>query len=873
MNDKNKKTLLENEVKELYKLIFEKENEIIEIDKKLALFSDITILDNMKLSDKQELIVNSDENNILVVACPGSGKTHTLISRYIKLCINNIKDKDGTLLITFTKKAGMEMLNRLNNIVPNKLPYYVGSLHGLSYKVLQEYHNINYTILDEKESNEYLKSIITDDFVKSKLSMIIEQASSIYPFDLKPILKKHNLEKYYKDFNSCYKLYQLRKKKENLVDFNDLMNMFAKFLDDDKSENFKLNLKYIFFDEYQDINPIQNYILLKLSKYAKIMVVGDDAQSIYSFRGSSVSYILNFNDNNKIYLLEENYRSTPAIVNFCQDIIKNNIKQIEKTVISKQENYGFKPCVYGFKTGLLQYKWIVEDIIKKRDEGVKLSDIVIMSRKNNLLENIELELIKNKVSYVKNNNLSLLNKNHVKDFLAFIITFNNPKSSIHWKRLICLHPNYDIKKAFILLENKENILQDVIKVHFETLYNKINSIKKIKKDIDKAREMVSYLETLWNNINYKKDIYKLMNNLRNSSLEEFISELYLNIDIENDVEEGVFLTTIHGSKGLEWSHVYIIDMNSKEFPSIRTKYYMDEIEDNDEERRLFYVAASRAKKYLTITYHENLNNNEQILISPLLREINNDLYKSSNVNLYDVQLTGIISKDMNNYIKYIGYNKIATELLNLKNNRYSVNKYCEFSSSLEEIYLGTFIDLLISKMLQYNFNNKIKKFELHNINENLKNYYAEYIDSSTDWKDIIEVIFNIAFHKNINKDNFKNLLINNINNYLEIEKGICKIINNIKAKDIKPHYIVSMGDFKGEVDILCDDTLIEIKTSMNNEIATISNISQTLIYSYLLKKKDIKINKIIIYNPLTGCVNEFNIDNFDITNFKKMMYN
>ena len=243
MNDKNnhneinRKTLLENEVKELYKLIFEKENEIIEIDKKLALFSDITILDNMKLSDKQELIVNSDENNILVVACPGSGKTHTLISRYIKLCINNIKDKDGTLLITFTKKAGMEMLNRLNNIVPNKLPYYVGSLHGLSYKVLQEYHNINYTILDEKESNEYLKSIITDDFVKSKLSMIIEQASSIYPFDLKPILKKHNLEKYYKDFNSCYKLYQLKKKKENLVDFNDLMNMFAKFLDDDKSEN------------------------------------------------------------------------------------------------------------------------------------------------------------------------------------------------------------------------------------------------------------------------------------------------------------------------------------------------------------------------------------------------------------------------------------------------------------------------------------------------------------------------------------------------------------------------------------------------------------------------------------------------------------
>ena len=367
------------------KHLFEIENEIIEIEKQLASFSDNQILENLKLSEQQEKIVNATEDNILVVACPGSGKTHTLISRYVKMILNNEIAPEETLLITFTKKAGLEMLNRLGKILPHKIPYHVGSLHGLGYKVLQEYNDINYTVLDEKDVRDYLRDLVNENqtlqqldeedsfLIKSKLQMIIDQASTTYPFDFKQVLKKNSLEKYYKEFNFIYKLYQQKKKKENLVDFNDLMVLFSKFLDDSKSDLFKDKIKYVFFDEYQDVNPIQNYILHKLAIKSKIMVVGDDAQAIYAFRGSSVKYILNFNetfnDSNKthqMYLLAENYRSTPSIVDFCQDIISHNKNQFEKSVVSKQEKFGFNPCVFCFKSQNEQYKWIVEDIIKKK---------------------------------------------------------------------------------------------------------------------------------------------------------------------------------------------------------------------------------------------------------------------------------------------------------------------------------------------------------------------------------------------------------------------------------------------------------------------------------------------------------------------------
>ncbi len=909
---------------EQQKKIFSIENQLIELDKELASFSDNLILENLKLSEQQEQIVNATEDNILVVACPGSGKTHTLISRYVKMILNNEITPEETLLITFTKKAGMEMLNRLGKILPHKIPYHVGSLHGLGYKVLQEFNDINYTVLDEKDVKDFLRDIISENqtlqqleedelgIIKNKIQLIIDQASTCYPFDLKQALKKVNLEKYHKEFAYVYKLYQSKKKKEHLVDFNDLMIQFSKFLDEEKSNGFKEKIKYVFFDEYQDVNPVQNYILLKLSAKAKVMVVGDDAQAIYAFRGSSVKYILNFNETfndpnktHRMYLLAENYRSTPSIVDFCQDIISHNANQFEKAVTSKQEKFGFNPCVFAFKSQKEQYKWIVEDIMAKNAQGVKFSDMVILARKNTLLDEIELHLMGNKIPTVKHIGLSLLDKAHIKDFLAWITLLINPKSSIHWKRIISLHPGYGIKKANVILDSSTGDLLGAVKAHIDKeklgnpnysglveLYDSICYLKKVKRDIDKARFIVNYLEKLWtikkeSNVEGKvADIYNLLNYLKNSSLEQFINDLYLNQEVETNLENVLYLTTIHGAKGLEWEYVYIIDVNSKDFPSVRPKYYLDELEEMDEERRLFYVAASRAKKYLFMTYHEDLHPESQVQISPLLREINSELYTGCGVKIEKFQPTLIISRDVQNYLRFIGYSRVYEQISSLSNVRTCVNKSFDIPRHIEKlphkIVIGNFIDFLVAKMLQINYPKKIKKFDMGIIHKDTKfpqKIYLEYVDPQTDWRNILDHIFYIATWKapkDFDFTSYRDLLVSELafNYYLELEKGLCKIINGIKPKEIHTHYVVSHGSVRGEIDIFCDDTIIEIKSAVSNynEIATIPNMSQVLLYAYLLKKKEIKVNRMILYNPLNGEVNNFDIGDFNLVKFKKSIY-
>ena len=928
---------LKTELLEQQKKIFQIENSLIQIEKQLANFSDNLILENLKLSDQQQKIVDATEDNILVVACPGSGKTHTLISRYVKMILDNKITPVSTLLITFTKKAGMEMLNRLSKILPHKIPYHVGSLHGLGYKVLQEYNDINYTVLDEKDVRDYLRDIINENqtiqqldedeigIIKCKIQNIIDQASTTYPFDMKTILKKNNLEKYSKEFNYIYKLYQQKKKKENIVDFNDLMIQFSKFLDDDKSNEFKNKINYIFFDEYQDVNPVQNYILEKLSKKCQIMVVGDDAQAIYAFRGSSVKYILDFNKTfndptktHQMYLLSENYRSTPAIVDFCQDIISHNTNQIQKSVISKQDKIGFNPCVYCFNSPKNhktardeQYKWIVQDIINKNNEGIKFSEMVILARKNNLLDDIELHLMGNKIPIVKHLGLSLLDKPHIKDFLAWITILINWKSSIHWKRVISLHPGYGIKKANVILDTGSGDILSLIKSHIEQeklanpnytgligLCDSFNYLKKIKRDIDKARFIVNYLEKLWtdkkeSNIEGKiADIYNLLNYLKNSSLEQFINDLYLNQEVETNLENILYLTTVHGAKGLEWQVCYIIDVDSKNFPSIRPKYYLDELEDMDEERRLFYVAASRAKKYLYITYTQDLHPESQVNISPLLREINPKLYTSCGVIIDKFQPSLIISKDVQNYLRFIGFNNINQQINSLVNNRSCVNKPFEIPRHVEKMpyknIIGNFIDYLIAKMVQINYPKKIQKFDLNLVHRDAKfppKIYLEYLDVQTDWRNILEHIFFISTWKTTpapGSDDpdiqmYHDLLVSQVafNYYLELEKGICKIINGLKPKQIYTHYTVNFGSVRGEIDILCDDIIIEIKSAVSdyNEIATIPNICQVLLYGYLLKKREHLVNRIILYNPLSGETNNIDISEFNLLKFKKTIYN
>lgn len=905
INKKENLKLLKNKYE---KKLFLIENELIKFEQEITKFSENELVDSMKLSVQQRNIVEANDDNILVIACPGAGKTHTLISRYINLILKRNVKPDSVLLITFTKKAGQEMLHRLEDVIPTKMPFHTGSLHGLSYRILQKYNNINYTVLDEKETHELLKyetSLILDNItdididivnlIKLKITRIIDQVSTTYPLNFKIILKKYNLIKYYSIINQIYKGFMKKKKNENAIDFNDLMIQFCDFLKSPKSQDFRNNIKYIFFDEYQDVNPIQNYILTLFKQQSKIMVVGDDAQSIYSFRGSSIKYIYNFPEeflpNNK-YFLVENYRSTTNIVNMCQNIIDKNLNQYKKSVTSVQLEPGIKPSIHAFTSSNKnitaqeeQYKWIVKDILRKMETGISLSNMVILARTNRSLNNIELEFIANKIPIIKQLGTALLDKYHIKDFLAFIVIINNPKSSIHWKRIISIHKGFNAIKANEIVEGKINIYDTILTLSYtneqmNNLIITINTINETNKDIDKAKIILVYLEKLWL-FKYKKieeikelkdDVLNLLYYLRNSSLTDFINNLYLNQEIESTYDNVLYLSTIHGSKGLEWEHVYVLDITNYDFPNIQNDYYIDQLANMEEERRLFYVACSRAKKFLTLTYY---NDNRGRTMSPFIRELDDSLYFSNNVIKNNLILENIISIDVITILRNYGYTNITNIFNNLSIKDKQIHEEFDIPKDIVKLkskfIIGSFINYLIPKMLQNNFNNKVKKFDLNVIHKDdnfSKKIYHDYIDDNNHWNNQLENIFYIAsYNKEItNLEKYKDFLLNNTKFYNELENGIKKLVDIFKPKVINCHYNVNFENLKADIDLLFDDILIEIKVS-SNEICCIQYMCQVFLYGYLLNIKDKKINKIVLYNVENGLIYIIDTSTFDFKLF------
>lgn len=924
INDKLKK--YQHKIHDLEYQMIELERLANEIDMK-------EIIKQMNLNNQQNEIVQAEQNkeNLLVLACPGSGKTHTLISRYINLVTNHHSgtnvDPDKIILITFTKKAGMEMENRLKGLVPTKLPHYVGSLHGLGYRLLQRFNNTNYTVLDEKDSRYLLKDVAdstlsidnVDDedisVIKSKIGIVIDQASTSYPVNFNDIVIKLNLNNYLSIFKKIYKNYNDVKRKQNLVDFNDLMILFANFLKTKKANEFLKSIDYVFFDEYQDINPIQNFILSKFKENSNIMVVGDDAQSIYKFRGSNIKYIWNFTEEykpNRTYYLESNYRSTKEIVNFCQDVIKNNSNQFNKKVEAVDNKSNAKPHVLAFKDPncIEQYKWIAEDMKKRHNSGVSYSNMVVLARKNSLLDKIEYQLLSHKIPTLKHLGLSLLDKNYIKDFMAFLVILINKKSSIHWKRILSLHPSIGVVKANEIIEFNPDIRKSInilvnessfYKKHLNTFETVLNEIDNVNIVTNKIRIIILYLQELWkinkttyksNNIDKMVDDTRLLLNYINtkSSLEDFVNDLYLNKEVDQDFEESVYLTTVHGSKGLEWQYVYIIDMDNKNFPAIMPKFYIDELDEMEEERRLFYVAASRAKSQLVITYNLDLHPEKLTYMSPLLKEVDKELYIPYGVEDEVMSITGNVSKDVMNYLRFNGFKNIRDMVKCLEFETKGINKQMDNLSNIQRftkkyshrLIVGNFVDYVIAKMMYVNFPDKVIKFDLnlvhkHNTflnNASNKKIYHNYIDKLSDWKDIMEDIYYISTFKSTeNNSELKDFLLGSEFYYYlkNLEKGILKYLKDIDLKKIYTHYNVSFDIIKGELDLMLDDHMIEIKTSLYQTV-TLSNLCQTLIYGHLVKKKNLPVNKVSIFNPLLGTMTTFNTVDFDFRKFILTIY-
>jgi hypothetical protein len=281
-------------------------------------------------------------------------------------------------------------------------------------------------------------------------------------------------------------------------------------------------------------------------------------------------------------------------------------------------------------------------------------------------------------------------------------------------------------------------------------------------------------------------------------------------------------------------------MNSKDFPLIRPKFYSDELEDIEEERRLFYVACSRAKKRLYLTYHNNM--------SPLLREINPSLYICNiNENINKIKPTLNILIDVKNYLNLIGYFNIYKPLNNIIFNQSKINKKINIPNNLNIKIINKLINQSIFKIIQIKYPTKIKPV-LTNIDSNYENIINN-LCSSESYQNIID---------------YKNFLINND---INLVKGICEIINIIKPNEIYINYITSYGSVSGNIDLLCDNHIIYIGSNIDCE-----TICEKLLYTYILKKNNHIITNIIFYNPINGEKNNMDITNIDIINFKKIFY-
>ena len=627
------------------------------------------------LNERQKEAVINTEGPVLVIAGAGSGKTKVLTTRIAYLIENKKVNSKNILAITFTNKAAKEMKDRVSNILKRDVRrMHISTFHSFGVEILREYGYLvnidkNFTILDSDDSLKVIKIIIDDmnlnktispkhvkeviSSYKNKLVLPEEAEKNTYTFEEKQIVDIY--EKYNK------KLYN-----SNSVDFDDLLLIPYLILDKYNAvlEDFQEKYKYILIDEYQDTNDAQYFLVKILSaKYKNLFVVGDSDQSIYSFRGANYKNILNFTKdfpNAKVIKLEQNYRSTNNILSIANNVIKNNIERSHKDLWSSLGD-GEKVKFNQLNTEEDEVNYVISEI-KKISNQYDYDDIAIIYRTNAQSRLFEQLFINNVIPFKLVGSFGFFNKKEIKDLIAYLKLIDNPKDDISFLRIV----NYPTRgignktienlqrkanlsnlslyesieeddKKLTLFKNlieeiKDNYENISLKSLVERICEKTNLLETIKKDNDlessiraeNIKEFITYVD------NYEKE--------NNSSLREFLENLILFSDRENNnenEEKKVNLMTVHAVKGLEFKVVFVVGLEESLFPY---QLSLENVQDIEEERRLYYVAVTRAKEKLYLLSAKRRYAFAKISYNPVSRfvyESNIDIIKeksSWNVN-------------------------------------------------------------------------------------------------------------------------------------------------------------------------------------------------------------------------------------------------
>ena len=597
-----------------------------------------------ELNQAQLEAVLHKDGPLLIIAGAGSGKTRTLTYKVARLIEDGVSP-ENILLLTFTRRAAREMISRAENILGSGLGKITGgTFHSFANMILRRYARFadlknNFTVIDRSDAEDVVNHIrgkIIDKKEKRfpKKSTILDIYSKTINKDI-PI--ENIVKKEYKQFEHCTEklieianAYNNYKKERSMLDYDDLLLYLKALLmsNEEVRKQISRKYKYVLIDEYQDTNSIQAQIVRLIAfEHNNVTAVGDDSQSIYSFRGANFKNILEFPNlyqNTKIVTLEQNYRSSQNILDFANKILEQAKEKYSKELFSTIQS-SEKPAMICCENTHAEGEFVVQRILEFcNEDGLSLDDIAVLSRSASLMFDVETQLVKQKIPYRKIGGLKFTETAHVKDITAYLRIILNPYDEISLNRILLLQKGIGastINKLLpVLTIQGSKATAEMLPVkpsQRADLGNLLSLLSEARNQIADPKavteKVLAYYEPIL--MEHYDDASKRLKDFdhilylssKYLNLEDFLSDMVLEPPDSSitDTEEGAImdecltLSTIHGAKGTEYKAVFVIGAVDGRFPSM---YSFNSEEELDEELRLFYVAVTRAKTYLYVSY-------------------------------------------------------------------------------------------------------------------------------------------------------------------------------------------------------------------------------------------------------------------------------
>ena len=628
-----------------------------------------------ELNEEQYQVVTQGDGPCLVLAGAGSGKTRTLVYRVAYLLEKGV-DPKNILLVTFTNKAAREMTGRLELLLKDQVKgLWSGTFHHIGNRLLRTYGqaiglNPNFNILDNEDSKSLIKACRQS--VSLPNDKYFPKADLIHKIISLSVNSKNNIsdlinrrfsqidENYIPLIEKIGNLYQARKKQANALDFDDLLSEWNRLLLESESVREKLakQFKYILVDEYQDTNYIQGEIINHLAgDDQNVLVVGDDSQSIYSFRGAVVENILDFPKNfsqTKTFKLEINYRSTPEILGLANESIRHNRHKFDKKLRTHKKS-GERPALVALDSVDSQADFICQRILDlQKEQRINLNEIAVLFRAH--FQSLELELAMNKrnIPYVMRGGLRFFEQAHIKDVVAYLRILANHLDEVSWVRILQLQTGIGPATVDLIWQNIRQVgsLKQILEKSFNLPLKAAGGWTEARNILLKLYSLepsglsalietiltFGYQKMVRNNFENSEDRLADLEQLaifadRYDSLDKFLVDTALGenfkgsklVENKESILEAVILSTIHQAKGLEWKAVFIISLLDGQFPNAKA---FDNYQDLEEERRMFYVASTRAQDQLYLTYPIFSSYTGQInQVSQFVKELPKNVYE------------------------------------------------------------------------------------------------------------------------------------------------------------------------------------------------------------------------------------------------------